>query len=266
MNGQKIFFGSNLKFLRERKKLSQELLAEELGISRSKLAALESGQTKAPQPEDMISISEYFKISIDSLLKINLSKLLELQLRELEAGNDVFMMGSKIRVLAISVDRDKNENAEYVPVKAKAGYRSSFNDPEFVASLPKFNIPTLPKHGTFRTFPISGDSMLVPDGSEVTGEYIENWKEIKPGTPCIIILNGVNDFVFKQVTLQKDKTFLLRSLNKIYEPYTVAVSEVLQLWKFRILHIKELPEPPTEMQELKAMLQEVKVEVSRLKK
>jgi transcriptional regulator with XRE-family HTH domain len=266
MKGQKIFFGSNLKFLRERKKLSQEILSDELGISRSKLAALESGQTKAPQPEDMIGISEYFKISIDSLLKINLVKLLELQLRELEAGNDVFMLGSKIRVLAISVDKDNNENAEYVPVKAKAGYRSSFNDPEFVASLPKFNIPTLPKHGTFRTFPISGDSMLVPEGSEVTGQYIENWKEIKADTPCIVILNGVNDFVFKQVTLQKDKTFLLKSLNKVYEPYTAEVSEVLQLWEFRILHIKQLPEPPTEIHELKAMLQELKVEITRLKK
>lgn len=108
--------------------------------------------------------------------------------------------------------------------------------------------------------------MMVPDGSEITGEYIENWKEIKPDTPCIVILNGVNDFVFKQVTLQKDNTFLLKSLNKIYKPYTVEAIEVLQLWKFRILHIKELPEPPTEMNELKSMLQELKIEIAKLKK
>lgn len=217
----KNLFRSNLKFLRERKKLSQEILADELKMTRSKLSALENGQTKASQPEDLVSISDYFKISVDSLLKVDLSRLLELQLRELEAGNDVYMMGSKIRVLAISVDKQNNENAEYVPVKAKAGYRSSFSDPEFIAALPKFHIPTHPKDGTFRTFPISGDSMLIPDGSEVTGEYIENWKDIKPDTACIVILNGVDDFVFKQVTLQHDSSFLLRSLNTIYKPSLV---------------------------------------------
>lgn len=264
MNQQKIFFGSNLKFLRERKNMSQETLAQVLDMTRSKLYALESGQTKAPQPEDLIRISEYFKISVDSLLKVNLSKLLEVQLRELEAGNDVYMMGSKIRVLAISVDKDNNENVEYVPIKAKAGYRTGYTDPEYVASLPKFHIPSLPRHGTFRTFPISGDSMLIPDGSEVTGEYVENWQALKPDTPCVVILNGNNDFVFKKVSFQKDKKFLLSSLNELYAPYTVAADEVLELWKFKKLHLNELPEKPTDLQELKNMLLELKIEIKAL--
>jgi transcriptional regulator with XRE-family HTH domain len=266
MSVQKIFFGSNLKFLRERKGLSQETLAERLHMTRSKLSALESGQTKAPQPEDLLRISESFQISIDSLLKVNLSSLRALQLRELEAGNDVYITGSKIRVLAISVDRDNNENAEYVPVKAKAGYRGGLADPEFVASLPKFHIPTLPKHGTFRTFPISGDSMLIPDGSEVTGQYVENWQDMRPGTPCIAILNGVDDFVFKLVTLQKDGAFILQSLNPLYAPYTVSAGEVLELWKFHLLHTRELPGPVTELQELKQMFSELKQEIKSLKK
>ena len=49
MNGQKIFFGPNVKFLRERRKLSQESLAETLELTRSKLNALENGQTKAQE-------------------------------------------------------------------------------------------------------------------------------------------------------------------------------------------------------------------------
>lgn len=262
---QKIFFGSNIKFLRERKKISQETLAEKLGITRAKLAALESGQTKAPQPEDYINFSEYFKVSIDALLKVDLGKLTEFKLRELEAGNDVYVSGSKIRVLAISTDKQNNENAEYVPIKAKAGYRSNYSDPEYIAALPKFQFPTLPRHGTFRTFPITGDSMLVPEGSEVTGEFIENWKAIKPDTPCIVILNDVDDFVFKLVTLQENGCFLLKSLNTAYEPYEVAADEVLELWRLRKLHLEELPEPPTAFGELKAMFHELKTEVRNLK-
>lgn len=265
-NRQKIFFGSNVKFLRERKKISQEALSEKLGITRAKLAALEGGQTKAPQPEDYINFSEYFRVSIDALLKTDLGRLTEFKLRELEAGNDVYVSGGRIRVLAISVDKENNENAEYVSVKAKAGYRSNYSDPEYIAALPKFQMPTLPRHGTFRTFPITGDSMLVPEGSDVTGEYIENWKEIRPDTPCIVILNGVDDFVFKLVTLQENGRFLLKSLNTVYEPYEMEAGEVLELWKFKTLHAKELPEQMTDMQELKQMMDKLLNEVKVLKK
>lgn len=253
---QIIFFRENLKFLRERKMLSQEILANALGYSRAKIAALESGHTKAPQPEDYLTLSAFFKISIDSLLKVNLSKLSALQLRELEAGNDVFMMGSKIRVLAISTDKDDKENSEFVPIKAKAGYRNGYGDPDYIATLPKFNIPTLPRHATYRTFPIGGASMLpIPPDSLITGKYIENWKNIKPDTPCIVILKGEADFVFKMVTVNKDGTFLFRSLNKEFEPYLLEGDEVIELWQFCMYHAKEFPEPVTDMEEIKAMLE-----------
>lgn len=50
--------------------------------------------------------------------------------------------------------------------------------------------------GTCRMFPTTGDSMLpIPEGSDVVAGYVQ-------------------DFVFKQVSLQKNGTVLLRSLNK----------------------------------------------------
>ena len=67
--------------------MSQEALAERLSLTRSKLSALENGQTRAPQPEDLVACSEFFGISIDSLLKIDLTTLGELKLRELEAAS-----------------------------------------------------------------------------------------------------------------------------------------------------------------------------------
>ena len=266
---QKIFLPENIKFLRGRKNLSQENLAQQLGFTRVKLNAIESGKTKNPTVEDLLRFSAFFKISIDSLLKADLSRLLELQLRELEAGNDVYMMGTKLRVLPITVDsKNERQNSEYVPVKAKMGYRSGYNDPQYIAALPKFNIPSLPRHGTYRTFPAEGDSMFpIPDRAEVTGEYVENWQDIKPDTPCIVVLNGTDDFVFKLVTVdKKTKTLLLKSLNPAYQPYTVPADEVLEIWKFRKLHLNELPEPQTEMQELKHILQELKADVHHLKK
>lgn len=264
---QKIFFPENIKFLRERKKLSQKNLAQQLGITRVKLNAIESGNTKNPSLEDLAKFSEFFKVSIDSLLKADLSRLLELQLRDLEAGNDVYMMGTKFRVLPVTLDKEGRQNCEYVPVKAKMGYHSGYNDPQYIASLPKYNIPSLPRHGTYRTFPATGDSMFpIPDKAEVTGEFVENWLEIKPDTPCIVVLNAVDDFVFKFVTAnRKEKTFLLSSLNPAYKPYSLSASEILEIWKFKQLHLDEIPEPQTEMQELKLMMQELKTVMGKIK-
>lgn len=245
---QRIFFAGNIKFLRDRKKLSQEALASELGLTRAKLAAIEAGNTKSPQPEDYLKFSEFFKISIDSLLKIDLSKLGELKMRELEAGNDVYIRGGNLRVLAISVDRSNNENVEYVPVKAKAGYMAGYNDPEFIASLPKYSLPNLPADGTFRIFPSTGDSMLpVPEGSDIIAQYVPDWTAIKADTPCIVILKGQQDFVFKMVTMNPDSTILLKSLNPEYKPYTVETSDVMEIWRFYAYTSREFPEAQSEM-------------------
>ncbi len=266
MDEQKIFFGANAKFLRERRKLSQESLAETLGLTRSKLNALENGQTKAPQPEDYLKFSDFFKISVDSLLKVDLSRLGELQLRELEAGSDVYMRGTNLRVLAISTDAGNRENVEYVPVKAKAGYRDSYADPEFIASLPKLTLPDLPTGHTFRMFPISGDSMLpVPDGSTVVGQYVEDWMDLKSDTPCVLILRGDGDFVFKLVTVLADRRLLLRSLNPLYESYTVEGGDVLEVWKFHSFQSREIPATETTMEQLLKMVLVLQREVREMK-
>lgn len=245
---QRIFFAGNIKFLRDRKKLSQESLAAQLGLTRAKLAAIEAGNTKSPQPEDYLNFSEFFKISIDTLLKIDLPKLGELKIRELEAGNDVYLRGGNLRVLAISVDRSNNENVEYVPVKAKAGYMAGYNDPEFIASLPKYSLPNLPAQGTFRIFPSTGDSMLpVPEGSDIIAQYVADWTAIKPDTPCIVILKGQQDFVFKMTTINVDGTIVLKSLNPVYKSYSVSADDVLEIWRFYAYTSKEFPEPQPEM-------------------
>ncbi|WP_149244221.1 helix-turn-helix domain-containing protein [Dyadobacter sp. 32] len=266
MRAQDIFWSGNIKYLRLRQKLSQETLSEKLGITRVKLNAHESGRTANPTIDDLINFSEFFRMSIDSLLKIDLTKLSEQKMKDLELGSELFMKGDNIRVLAITVDKDEKENVEYVPIKAKAGYRSGFSDPEFLATLPKFNLPNLPRNGTFRMFPTIGDSMLpVPEGSDIITRYIQDWTKVKDETPCIVILKGEQDFVFKQVTINRDGTMLLQSFNKQYFAYTVPVSEVLELWEYYSFHSRQLPEPQTDMQQLMKMLQEMQQEVKELR-
>ncbi|WP_400261262.1 helix-turn-helix domain-containing protein [Sphingobacterium sp. SG20118] len=174
----KIFFARNLKFLRERKKVSQTMLGDAINVTRTKLALIEIGKTKAMDPTFLLSVSTYFKISLDTLLTVDISKLGELKIRDLQAGNDIYIKGGNLRVLAISVDKTNNENVDYVPIMGKAGYISGgYCDPIYIADLPKYHIPNLPKNNTYRTFPIMGDSMLpFPQKMDITGKFMADWR------------------------------------------------------------------------------------------
>lgn len=260
MVNQKFFWNSNLRLLRERKKETQEELANILKISRSKLNALENGQTKNPPMEDLNKCSEYFKISIDTLVKIDLSKLGELKLRDLESGNDVYISGGKLRVLAITVDKENKENIEYVPKKAQAGYVDGYNDREFISALPKFNLPNLPAKATFRMFPTEGKSMLpYPEGCDVLTTFVANWKELEEGADCIVILKS-GQFLFKSVfkQIEQYRSFLLKSLNTEFEDQLVPVGDVLEIWKYHSHWTKERPQEDNdimrELKEIKMML------------
>ena len=61
-------FQEKLQFVRKERGFSQEDLAEKIGISRQAVAKWESGQTY-PDVDNLVLISNLFKVSIDSLLK-----------------------------------------------------------------------------------------------------------------------------------------------------------------------------------------------------
>ncbi|WP_370583064.1 helix-turn-helix transcriptional regulator [Pedobacter sp. MC2016-24] len=104
-------------------------------------------------------------------------------------------------------------------------------------------------------FPTTGDSMLpIPEGSDILAKYVQDWTSIKAGTPCIVILNGTQDFVFKLVTVNSDNTLMLESLNKKYLPYSVPTNDILEIWAYHKYQSNKLPDSITELQEIKSMI------------
>jgi len=251
------FFADNLKFLRERLKLTQTELAGKLSLTRSKLNALESRQTKSPSIDDLLKCSDFFKISIDTFLRVHLSELSEVKIHDLEAGNDAFLNGSRIRVLATTVSTDNEDNIEMVPLKAKAGYLAGYGDPVYLGALPSFRLPNLAADRKYRMFQTEGDSMLpMPEGAYVIGSYLSEWRITKE-TPCII-LTGSEGISFKMVSFIPEKrAFLLRSLNPIYSPYEVGAEEVRELWKFEYYMSHEFPFETLTLQQISLGITEI---------
>lgn len=238
-----MYFDSNIKFLRGRKKLTQDQLSIALEINRSTLNNYENG-ISGPSIQSLVLLSDYFHVAIDTLLRIDLNKLRESQLYELEHGQDVFLKGSNLRVLATTVDRQNRDNIELVSEKAKAGYLNGFADAEFISELPVFQLPFLSSEKKYRTFQINGDSMLpIPDGAWITGEFVQDWNEIKTGE-LYVVLTLNEGLVFKQLRneLAENGRLQLISLNPAYQPFELAASEIHEIWKFVHYISKEVTE------------------------
>ena len=262
-----MYFHSNIKLLRKRKNRTQDELAASLDMKRSTLSGYEN-RVAEPGIEVLLAFSTYFNIAIDTLLKTDLEQLTESQLRQLENGDDVFLKGGNLRILASTVDSTNKENIELVNEKARAGYASGFSDPEYISDLPVFKLPFLSSEKKYRTFQLKGDSMLpIPDKAYVTGEFMLDWTGLATGEACIILT--VDDgIVFKIVEnrIREEGKLTLYSLNPVYEPFDVHVSDIREVWRFVHYISQELPDPVIPENELVRTVAGLKQDIQKIKK
>lgn len=220
------YFSQNIQYLRKMlaNKVSQEKLAEEIDIKKPTLGSYENGRTE-PKYSDLIKLANYFEVTIDDLLTKDLSKT-PVQ----KPANFL----DDLRILVSTVNADNEDNIEFVPLKATAGYVEGFGDLEFIEKLPIFQVPFLPKDKKYRVFPIQGDSMLpLKEGSLVFAEYVEDWWNIKNGTVCIVVTQE-EGIVLKRVYnyLEEKGLMVLKSNNERYAPYVVMRENIKEMWKF----------------------------------
>jgi transcriptional regulator with XRE-family HTH domain len=259
-------FSQNIKFLRKRKKRTQDEVANALSMKRSTLSGYENNVAQ-PGLEALMAFSKYYKVAIDTLLQADLSNFSESQLSELEKGNDVFIRGGNLRVLATTVNNDDEENIEMVSEKAKAGYANGYADPGYISQLPTFQLPFLSKSRKYRAFQLKGDSMLpIPDKAWVTGEFLQDWNTIITGHAYIIFtLDEGVVFKIAENLIKEEGKLRLYSLNPLYEPYDVPVTEIREVWKFVHYISSELPDPVLPKDELVKTVASLKQDVERMK-
>lgn len=70
-------FGSKLKKLREQMGLTQELLAERLGVTKSSVSYYET-QERSPSPDVLIRCARIFHVTTDYLLGLNTKEMLDI--------------------------------------------------------------------------------------------------------------------------------------------------------------------------------------------
>ena len=227
----------NIKYLRKKNNYTQEQFAELIGIKRSLVGAYEEGRAD-PRLNNLLKMSEVFKVSVDTLLNKDVTKL---------TSEELYSTGgeAKMKVLSITVDKEDNENIELVPQKVSAGYLNGYADPEYIEELPKFRLPMLPGNATYRAFEISGDSMLpLESGTVIIGQYVEDVRFISNGKTYVLVTSR-EGVVYKRVfnyLEEKGKLFLV-SDNKSYSAYEVEAEDVLEIWEAKAFISVNFPNP-----------------------
>jgi len=257
--------GNNLKLLRKRKGLSQEEVAQTLGMNRSTYSGYENGVAQ-PNIDNLIAFSGLFEISVDELVKNDFAQFEINDWSRMERSWKEKISGSHLRILT-SVVNDKNEEViELIPEKARAGYVSNFEDQQFLQELPRFQLPFLPKDKKYRAFSIDGDSMPpLTNKSIVVGEFVEDWSLLKSHVPCIVVTRD-EGIVFKFLYNQLDdsRSFMLVSANPYYKPYQVRYEHVMEIWRFKAYISSDFPDAQLDNVGLSAALRDLQKDVQVL--
>jgi transcriptional regulator with XRE-family HTH domain len=245
----------NIAHLRHLKGISQEYLANDLNITRSRLSSWE--EHRAEPPIDLIvRLSEYFTVSVDSLLKIDLTKVKDLR--------DLLKIGGNRILFPVMVDSEGKDLVELVPIRASAGYLQGYSDETFIENLPRISLP-FADQGKFRGFPIKGDSMPpLESGAFVVGKFVESLTDIKDGKTYVLLTQN-DGLVYKRLynKIDEDGTIHLHSDNKAYQPYQVKPDEIFELWSF-VCSINGTDSPVSDL--LYNAIQSIQADVVQLKR
>ena len=250
-----LYISDNLKWLRSRRNLSQQEVADGMKLPVDRYKKYEYGKN-VPPAETLLIISRYFHISIDLLLTIDLSKISIDSLLQLEDNRIV---------LPITVDTNGDNLIEIVPHKARAGYLTGYADVEFIENLQQISLPFL-GYEKMRAFPIGGDSMPPhTDATFIVGKYVENLGEIKKDKTYIIITLS-EGITYKRFSSKSDNAILVAPDNIIYSPYEIKLSDILEIWEY-VAHIgrDDTKQETSDSEDVKGMFLELKRDINDLK-
>ncbi|MGX7099476.1 LexA family protein [Globicatella sanguinis] len=179
----------DIKWLRKRKNLTQEEVAERVGVTKATVSKWEKGDIENMKRDKIAKLSEVFEISPLELLGIDIPK------NAIPVGDIVQIPVLGYITCGEPILADENVTE----------YREVFNN-----DLPKGNLFCLQA---------KGDSMepKIPDGSYVT---LRKQPDVESGEIAAVIVNGDNEATLKRVR-KLDDTILLEALNEKYAPYII---------------------------------------------
>lgn len=225
------------------------------GVSKSMISEMKKGRSKVGPSTIMKTISTFNQLNCNWLIYGDEQGKMLLSDSSISSNTDAPAI--------VTVDQEGVKNAVLVNIKAAAGYLNAYGDPEFITSLPAYNLPQLPK-GDYRMFEVDGESMYptLHHKDTVICQYAGP-SGIKDNQLYVVVTKQhglLVKRVFKDV--KKNGVLLLKSDNHFvkdkFRDIRVKVSEeILEMWRV-VRHIRDLsgnqPGIYSTIDEMKAML------------
>lgn len=247
-------FSDNIRVLRARKNISQQKLADDLNITRSRYVKYEDG-TSEPPIDLLIRMSQYFHLSIDVLVSVDVRKY---------APEKMMKVADNRILLPVAVNADGDNKIEIIPEKTSMGYLSGYASPEYIESLQTLSLPFL-RNGKYRAFPAKGDSMPpYKDGTYIVGRFVEHLSDLKAGKTYVFITT--DGIVYKRFQFHEGEAVCVQSDNRFYEPYQIPLSDIYEIWEFACsISTTEYEAEEFAEQNIREMFMELKRELREMK-
>lgn len=214
-------FGDRLIETRKKKKLTQEALAQKLGVSGQKIISNWENGVAKPEMDTMLTVSEVLEVSIDWLLtgknKYNAPVTGTNMVKE-----------EFIRYETAIGNAPTKSIPYYESVEITAGKANYIQDsheiPSDFINIPWFTDCTL-------AFPFAGDSMYprLQAGEILLCKELPNWRDYLPyGEIFVIITDSLRTVKYIKRAEDNNK-YCLVSENPHYEPFEIDKSHILNI-------------------------------------
>ena len=216
---------------------TQEQMADKLGMKRTAYAKMEGGSSH-PSIETIKKIVSLSGKSYDWIIedKYNHSDENRVsQFNDIE-NKDIYNIGDidrEIEIIPIVVDMENVEWITLVHENLTDNYHEEYQNKEYIAKLPVFRLPFIPKSGIYRAFQVFGNSMepTIHENDILISKKVINIKKIQSGCICIIVLKD-NGILCRRIDKGLNNySIRLIADNSNYEILTPSRGQIVELWK-----------------------------------
>lgn len=275
------YIAENLKFLRLKKPVSQEQLSLQVKKASTTISNWEK-KVSTPNFEEIEVIANYFEVTPGDFIYRDLSKG-KLIPKERAPKNDekgkvigkpIGKVNDKNEVnygqieekepwiieerktqpqppvlmpRVVTIDIRGEENAVFVPVRARAGYLQGYGDEKFLEKLPAYKIIG-DRNKTYRIFEVDGNSMFPTlNDKDTVNAYWVSLSDIRDERIHVLVTRTEGIIIKRVINRYKEGILVCKSDNSNrrgeFAPIILNVHDILEVWYVDSSTTRNLSQP-----------------------
>ncbi|MDQ1088889.1 helix-turn-helix transcriptional regulator [Siphonobacter sp. SORGH_AS_1065] len=166
-------------------------------------------------------------------------------------------------VNAPSTNVSQDSGIRLVKKEQTSEYLTKSRQGEYIQQLPPFQGPRT-QSGVIRAFEV-GEDFSIP-GSIIIAEQVNDWYKLEDSKHYVIVARP-QGIMYRRVynQLKIKSTLLLSSDNPAIQTLEVSSKDIIEVWAVKGFYSTQLPEPPLSLDRMKALVEELKMELDRVK-